>query len=240
MINPSLKEKIIREYLEKKISYYGLEIKYGVNRNTIATWVKLNGFETKYFKNIPEQEVVKLYSKDKKSVEYIAKKFGCSISPVKRVLQKFSIDIRDNSQRHIGQVSWNKGKKWSKSMKDKLSTLAFGRKQTGEDNPNWRGGNRPRFDKRRNWRVVRYWRLECLHRDLNTCLQCGSKNRVEVNHIIPIRQIKDMKLLADVNNGITLCRKCHVKIHYREHQYADFFRELLKNWVNSGKTLYKK
>ncbi len=237
MIKDSIRTKIVEEYLDKKISYYELERKYGVNRNTIASWVKNNGVETKYFKSLPENEVVDLYANQKKSVNDIALIFKVSVSPVRRVLKKKGISIRDNSERHIGQPAWNKGKTWNEDMKERLSKLASKRDWIKEKNPNWKGGITPKMDKRRNWRIVKLWRTACLERDNHSCLECGSKERIEVNHIIPIRQIKDLVLLADVENGITLCRNCHKKTYQREHKYADFFKKLLKNRVNSGKTL---
>ncbi len=240
MINQSLKTKIVEEYLEKNISYYELDRKYGIDRNTIAKWVKSSGLETKYFKNVPEDETLRLYIEEKRSVDYISKIFKCSVSPIRRILKKNSIDIRDNSERHIGQVAWNKGRKWDSKMKDRLSKLALKRNWNKDKNPNWKGGITPKMDKRRNWRIVKEWRKKCLLRDNYTCLQCNSTIDLEVNHIVPIRQIKDLKLLADCNNGITLCRNCHKETYQREHKYADFFKELLKNRVNSGKILPKK
>lgn len=229
MIKQSQKEEIVKEYLEKKISYYELSRKYKINRNTIAKWVKDKGIETDYFIKLPDEIVVNMYSRDKASVQTIADLFQCSINPIKRVLRQNGIKIRDNSERHIGQPAWNKGKKWSEEMKSKLSKLADKRDWVKEKNPNWKGGITSKMDKRRNWRVVKQWRTSCLKRDGFKCLECKSTERLEVNHIVPIRQIQDLKLLADVENGITLCRECHKKTYQKEHIYADFFKQLLKS-----------
>jgi len=38
--SPELKEKVIKDYLEKGLSSVSLEKKYGVSHNTIRTWVR--------------------------------------------------------------------------------------------------------------------------------------------------------------------------------------------------------
>lgn len=58
------------------------------------------------------------------------------------------------------------------------------------------------------------WKNKCLERDNYTCSYCCSKDDLIVHHIIPWRVCKDDDdLRYDINNGITLCRKCHIKAH---------------------------
>ena len=44
------------------------------------------------------------------------------------------------------------------------------------------------------------------------CEKCGSKEDLQVHHITPLSV--DKKLLTDWLNLMTLCKKCHYKIHY--------------------------
>jgi len=48
-------------------------------------------------------------------------------------------------------------------------------------------------------------------RDNYTCQICGSKNNLTAHHIEPV--ICDPVQSLDIDNGITLCNKCHKKIH---------------------------
>lgn len=48
--------------------------------------------------------------------------------------------------------------------------------------------------------------------DNNMCKLCSSKKDVRAHHIRPKRDFP--KLSLDLNNGITLCNKCHKKLHY--------------------------
>jgi len=54
------------------------------------------------------------------------------------------------------------------------------------------------------------WRMAVYKRDNFTCQLCGRKGprtRLEPHHIYPKARYK--KKVFDVDNGITLCRKCH-------------------------------
>lgn len=53
----------------------------------------------------------------------------------------------------------------------------------------------------------RVWRQGVLDRDGHKCKICGSKNQVEVHHIIPMSECGLIALLP--MNGVALCRKHH-------------------------------
>ena len=57
----------------------------------------------------------------------------------------------------------------------------------------------------------RSWRMDVFKRDNFKCTSCGTKNDIQAHHI---KQWKDNKNERyNVSNGITLCRKCHLKAH---------------------------
>lgn len=53
------------------------------------------------------------------------------------------------------------------------------------------------------------WRNRVLERDGHRCVQCKSKKNLEADHIKPVRTHPD--LARDVENGRTLCKRCHIK-----------------------------
>jgi len=55
------------------------------------------------------------------------------------------------------------------------------------------------------------WHNECLRRDWYHCQICGSKERLEVHHIKSYKDYPQERLNLD--NGITLCKKCHLGVH---------------------------
>jgi hypothetical protein len=79
----------------------------------------------------------------------------------------------------------------------------------GKGNPNWKGGITP-INK-----VIRYsqeyldWRITVLEKDNYTCQCCGDSkgHNLHVHHIKNFSNNEDLRF--DINNGITLCEKCH-------------------------------
>lgn len=66
------------------------------------------------------------------------------------------------------------------------------------------------------------WRKKVYKRDLYRCKMpgCNSTSRnIAAHHIYPKKQFPERQF--DVNNGITLCKKCHEKTFGKEEQFID-------------------
>lgn len=110
-----------------------------------------------------------------------------------------------------------KGATTPQHVKDKLS-----KQKIGKNNPCWAGGVTPMRVKLRNTPEYKKWRRQVYERDDYTCKICGIKGvKLEADHIIPY--MIDKERLLDINNGQTLCKKCH-KVKTTE--------ELKANWKN--------
>ena len=183
-----------------------------------------------------KKEIIRLYIEEKLSAPKITKKLNLkSYHPVYDILREEDL-VRDMSECHKGQMAWNKGRKKPLKERLKISKSRKG-KYTGKDNPNWKGGKvRTNKDPKRYTFQYKNWRKQVKARD-KKCLECGSINNLHAHHITPIRDINDLNLLYDVNNGITLCKDCHKKTYLREKKYEKFYRGLLEKTVNSGKVL---
>lgn len=185
-----------------------LEKKYNISRNTIKKYLKKTGIPTKWFKAhlIDEKLVIEKYVVDKITVEEIAKIYYCSIHPINDILRKYKVKRTQ-----------------AESLKGKL---------VGSKNPNWKGGQiryeKYRLSVKRFRYKMRIWAAKILDRDNIQCKMCGSDEKLNAHHIIPVRELEE-KDLFDVNNGITLCRKCHMKIHLKENLYKEQFKKLLSD-----------
>lgn len=85
----------------------------------------------------------------------------------------------------------------------------------GEKNPNWRGGIITKT-------IIRWspeykeWRTTVFKRDNFTCQNCGYKGKkLNAHHlVIPFKDcFDDKEMLLNIDNGLTLCEKCHKKLH---------------------------
>lgn len=58
------------------------------------------------------------------------------------------------------------------------------------------------------------WKKQVLIRDNYTCQRCGNKENLVVHHIEKFSENKQLRF--NVDNGITLCQKCHKEVHKHE------------------------
>lgn len=57
----------------------------------------------------------------------------------------------------------------------------------------------------------RKFRKSVLERDKYICQHCGCTNNLHVHHILPYAYYPEERI--NVDNGITLCKRCHYKEH---------------------------
>ena len=100
----------------------------------------------------------------------------------------------------------------------------------GEKNINWKGGITPLIMRIRNNFKYRQWRSDVFTRDDFTCQKCNHRGSyLEAHHseitFSDIMELNDIKTFEqamaceefwNINNGITLCRKCHDLVKRKE------------------------
>jgi len=99
------------------------------------------------------------------------------------------------------------GRKASEETKKKMSQVRRGR-FLGEEHPNWRGGIYPEHRRIRKSIEYKLWRSSVFVRDNRTCIWCGSKEKIEADHIKPFADFPELRFAID--NGRTLCHECHL------------------------------
>lgn len=75
----------------------------------------------------------------------------------------------------------------------------------------WKGGITPLTQQIRQSLKYAEWRKQVFERDDYTCQRCLQKgNKLQAHHIENCSSNEDLRF--DVNNGITLCKKCHLPL----------------------------
>lgn len=122
----------------------------------------------------------------------------------------------------------NTGKKASLKTIKKLRESHLGQ-NTGEQHHNWKGGVTPINEKIRKSSKYKVWRLDVYGRDNFTCQmpKCNKKGGdIEAHHIKRFADFPELRF--DINNGITLCGKCHKLTLRKEEKFEKLFNEIIK------------
>jgi len=124
------------------------------------------------------------------------------------------------------KTEFKKGHKTPKEVREKIRKTLIGQ-NLGDKNPAWKGGITPLNERIRHSYKNRQWISDVFTRDNYICQKCGYDGGriLEAHHIklfsfimdkYKIRTYKDAMScneLWNINNGITLCKKCHILVH---------------------------
>ena len=131
-----------------------------------------------------------------------------------------SIEVREKlSKKNKGKQSPNKGKHLSDEQKRKISETNKERgirpivinRAKGDRHGMWKGGITDINKKFRRTEEYKQWRNLIYKRDHWRCQKCGIKEKIVAHHIKSFTEYPDLR--HDPDNGITLCRYCHLKLH---------------------------
>lgn len=118
----------------------------------------------------------------------------------------------------VKDTSKMKGKKvWNKGKKGVQVSCRKGKKYpqiTGNKHYNYKGGISYENKKIRGSLEYTIWRNEVYKKDRWTCRICGKhceKNDIVAHHLKLFSEFPELRFSID--NGITLCRSCHIKLH---------------------------
>jgi hypothetical protein len=120
------------------------------------------------------------------------------------------------------------GKTNSQYQKDRVRL-----KMSGELHPNWIKERTAILEKHRirNSYEIDNWKKDVFERDNWTCQECKTRGgRLEAHHIIPFRE--DKNKIFDINNGITLCRHCHMKTMMKESLFVEKYQFIIEHSIS--------
>jgi len=100
---------------------------------------------------------------------------------------------------------------------------------TQEKASNWQGGITPQNAIIRSSIEYRLWRKAVYERDNWICQKCGeSGGKLNAHHINNFADYPEIRFAID--NGVTLCKKCHIKFH-KKYGRKNNTKEQLENYL---------
>lgn len=133
---------------------------------------------------------------------------------------------------------------WCKNNPDKVKQR--GMQIRAENHYRWKGGVSKINKAIRLTTENRKWSLAVRQRD-KSCSHCGAKKNLDADHIIPlatllktynittVQQARKCKELWDINNGRTLCKRCHCIKDKRKYSPAGMGRR--QKYANNNRTI---
>jgi len=151
---------------------------------------------------------------------------------------KYNLGRHHTEEAKIKISEAHKGRQFSEEHKRKLSEASKGQQHSeesirknreasmGSRNPNWQGGISSLNKTIRRSFEYRQWRSDVYTRDEYTCQECGdnSGGNLIAHHIkslsiliyyyeiTTLEEALKCEELWNINNGITLCERCHGKV----------------------------
>jgi len=170
----------------------------------------------------------------KEGVEFCCK--GCRSELYKKRPPSGNLELgREKGTNHLEGISKSEESniKRAKSNKEFWTNnsdkaIQRGEKTRGDKHYNWKGGISSLNKSIRTMTENRKWMDAVKERD-KLCLKCGSVENLESHHKKSIQEIieefnirnrqdaRECSILWDINNGGTLCQKCHYEIHGRKY-----------------------
>ena len=99
----------------------------------------------------------------------------------------------------------------------KISYSSTKNAKKGSESNFWRGGISDENNRLRHSKEWAFWRLKIFERDNYTCQNCKiPAGRITPHHICNFADYPNLRFSID--NGITLCEKCHKKFHIKYGQ----------------------
>ncbi len=159
----------------------------------------------------------KLSEKTKSKISQKLKGRICSKKTKKRMSKsRIGIKLSEKTKKKLSEI--NKGKILSREIRKKISES-----MKGERSLLWKGGITPLTIQIRGCFKYRQWRSDIFTRDNFTCQECGIRGgKINADHypksfsdifhenkIKSFEQAMDCEEFWNINNGRTLCKKCH-------------------------------
>jgi transposase-like protein len=168
----------------------------------------------------------------------IAQRFGVTTQTILRELRNEGITTRSMSSaiQLLDNSPRLKARRGELSANGELAKrLSAGHQHC--DIRDWNGFRTPHWDRVRSSDEWKAWRRAVFERDNYRCVSCGTPSLKEKGKLHPhhIQRKSDFpELVFIIDNGVTLCRDCHLPTYGHEPEYAAQFASYVQSLKMTG------
>ncbi len=214
----NIDDDLMHLYCTGKESLHEIGKRFNISPNTVKTHLRhcnipiRSRMDSIKLKIIPLDidKIKKLYCEDKISTPEIAILFNVDYNTIRKRLNQIGIKTRQFKGIHCSpDTEFKKGEHISPGTEWRK-----GGQTAGENHHSWKGGITPENDKIRHSLEYKEWAESVYKRDKFTCQRCGvhcKRKDIVAHHIKPFADYPELRF--DIDNGLTLCRACHIKEH---------------------------
>jgi len=136
--------------------------------------------------------------------------YGVSSGTIRKRLNQIGIKTKQFKGIHCSpDTEFKKGNHYSPETEWRK-----GEQTAGENHHSWKGGITPINDTIRHSAEYKEWAESVYKRDYYTCQRCGvhcKRGNIIAHHIKTFNEYPELRF--DIDNGMTLCRACHIREH---------------------------
>jgi len=179
-------------------------------------------------KNISDTDGAMIAYQNGASLEELGNKYNVSAMTIRAKLISNGCEMRRSHETAVKQKTFEKA---HAKVRQLCETGEFQKRRSamlqGIPVEEWQDFITPQNKQLYKTPEYKQWQKSVFKRDNYTCKMCGkTKCKIAAHHIYP--KAKYPHRTFDVNNGITLCEKCHHKTIGTEYEYTDLFIGMLE------------
>jgi len=239
------KDWLYDEYITKDREAKDIASDFNINVRTLRDWISKFNFKKKNEikkEKITKEIIEELYFKQYKTTDEIGNMFGISGNTVVNVMRDFGLDVLSRSE--LMKIYYDKKGGREKireySNRPDIKILSSCR-QRNIPVSEFDGFSTLKSHRLRCGILYKEWRSQVFRIDNHTCQCCGKRGGVlNAHHILNFSENEN--LIYDINNGITLCDKCHLikyknsfhSIYGEKNNTKEQLEEYIKNRKHEG------
>jgi 5-methylcytosine-specific restriction endonuclease McrA len=205
-------EWLRREYIVKNREASDIAAECNINVRTLRWWISHHGLCDKngsISMSLPFDEILKKYVNEKRTTEEIGAEYGVSGNTIASLLKKNGVELPSRSEL-LKTYYREKGglEKAVAIARREENRIRVSCRTRGIQPHEFNGFAKTKQQILRGSCDYEYWRNSVFERDNYTCVACGKTGGdLNAHHILNFSTHEDLRF--DIDNGVTLCVKCH-------------------------------